>query len=162
MLSIEIVPSKDATILVPILHEAEEGDERILKTIEDPSTTAYLAQVGDDIVGAVVVRWTPAESEIVYIATEPAWRGQGYGKAIMRWIIEEAQRRGTAEIIVGTANAGLDHIAFYQKCGFRMDSVRKNFFDYFPAPVYENGIRLQDMLMLKLVVADLPDETTHP
>ncbi|MBI5928151.1 MAG: GNAT family N-acetyltransferase [Chloroflexi bacterium] len=161
MLPIEIVLSKDTAILVPILHEAEEDDARILRAIEDPSNTAYLAQSEDNLVGAIVMQWAPAKSEILYIATQPAWRGRGYGKTIMNWIIDEAQRQGTAEIWVGTANAALDNIAFYQKCGFRMDSIRKDFFDYFSDPVYENGIRIQDMVMLKLVVAEVIENTTH-
>jgi ribosomal protein S18 acetylase RimI-like enzyme len=107
-------------------------------------------------------QWAQDESEILYIATTPQVRGQGYGKAIIHWIIDEARRRSIGEIWVGTANAGLDNIAFYQKCGFRMDSVRKDYFDYFPAPIYENGIRIRDMLMLKLVVADVINDVSHP
>jgi hypothetical protein len=51
MLPIQISPSKDASILVPILHEAEEGDEHILAAIEDASNAAYLAQNADEAVG---------------------------------------------------------------------------------------------------------------
>jgi GNAT superfamily N-acetyltransferase len=162
VLPIQISPSKDASILVPILHEAEEGDEHILAAIEDASNAAYLAQNADEAVGAFVMQWAQDESEILYIATTPQVRGQGYGKAIIHWIIDEARRRSIGEIWVGTANAGLDNIAFYQKCGFRMDSVRKDYFDYFPAPIYENGIRIRDMLMLKLVVADVINDVSHP
>jgi ribosomal protein S18 acetylase RimI-like enzyme len=64
-------------------------------------------------------------------------------------LLTEAAARGVSSVLVGTANAGLENIAFYQKCGFRMDSVRKDYFDYFPQPVYENGIQLRDMLMLR-------------
>jgi hypothetical protein len=79
-------------------------------------------------------------------------------KQLGRCIFDEARLRGVQAIYVGTANAGLDNIAFYQKCGFRMDSVRKDYFDYFAAPVYENGIQIRDMLVLKLVLADLGDD----
>lgn len=152
--------SRDAAILLPLLHDAEEGDDRILRAIADPTNTAYLAFDGAVCVGAVVIYWHDDESEIIYIATAEALRGQGYGKAIVRAIVEEAGKRGVEAIYVGTANAGLDNIAFYQKCGFRMDSVRKDYFNYFSSPVYENGIQIRDMLMLKLVVADADDGTT--
>jgi len=35
-----------------------------------------------------------------------------------------------------------------------MVSVRKDFFDYLPAPLYEDGIQMRDMLMLRLIVAE--------
>jgi hypothetical protein len=60
-----------------------------------------------------------------------------------------AQQQSTEAVVVGTANSSLDNIRFYQKCGFRMDSIRKDFFSYFGRPVYEDGILIQDMLMLR-------------
>jgi GNAT superfamily N-acetyltransferase len=158
MPSTQLVPSRNSNLLLPLLRDAEEGDDRITRAIEDPVMTAYIARSGDTNVGAVVMHWAQAESEIIYMATELSLRGQGYGKAMIAAILDEARLRGVQAICVGTANGGLDNIAFYQKCGFRMDSVRKDYFDYFAALVYENGIQIRDMLVLKLVVADLGDD----
>lgn len=155
MVSVQLVPSRDAAMLLPLLRDAEEGDERIVRAIDDSAKTAYLAFDDDTCVGAAVIHWMQDESEIIYIATAPQSRGQGYGKAIIRWILDEARRRGVEAVCVGTANAGLDNIAFYQKCGFRMDSVRKHYFNYFSSPVYENGIQIQDMLVLRYAFSDM-------
>ncbi|HLU09022.1 MAG TPA: GNAT family N-acetyltransferase [Oceanobacillus sp.] len=154
MLSVRLVPSRDVDALVPLLRDAEEGDERIVRAINDSANTAYLAFDDDTPVGAAVMRWAQDESEIIYIATAETLRGKGYGKAMIRWILDEARRRGVAAVCVGTANAGLDNIAFYQKCGFRMDSVRKDYFNYFSSPVYENGIQIRDMLVLRYELSD--------
>lgn len=154
MLSVRLVPSRDVDALVPLLRDAEEGDERIVRAINDSANTAYLAFDDDTCVGAAVMRWAQDESEIIYIATAETLRGKGYGKAMIRWILDEARRRGVAAVCVGTANAGLDNIAFYQKCGFRMDSVRKDYFNYFSSPVYENGIQIRDMLVLRYALVD--------
>ena len=94
------------------------------------------------------------ESEIIYMATVAELRGQGYGKAMMQAILDEARQRSVESICVGTANSSLSNIAFYQKCGFRINSVRKGYFDYFPTPVYENGIQIRDMLVLRCVLGD--------
>ncbi len=151
---VHLVPSEDIPQLLPLLHDAEEGDERIVRAIAEPTAVAYLALDGDAPVGAALVRWEPGESEIVYIATREALRGRGYGKAMIAAILDEARRRGVRSVVVGTGNSGLSQIAFYQKCGFRMDSVRKDFFDYITPPIYENGIPLRDMLVLRYDVED--------
>lgn len=154
MLPVTLVPSRDVDALVPLLRDAEEGDERIVRAINDSANTAYLAFDDDTCVGAAVMRWAQDESEIIYIATAETLRGKGYGKAMIRWILDEARRRDVEAVCVGTANAGLDNIAFYQKCGFRMDSVRKDYFNYFSSPVYENGIQIRDMLVLRYALVD--------
>jgi hypothetical protein len=41
------------------------------------------------------------------------------------------------------------NIAFYQKIGFRMDHVRKDYFRYYREPHYENGIQIRDMLVFR-------------
>jgi len=151
---IQLLPSRDFQTLVPLLHDAEEDDNRIAQTIADTTSTAYIAQDGTLTVGAVVMHWNMDESEIVYIATVPALRGNGYGKAIIAAVVDEARMRGVKAICVGTANSSWTTIAFYQKCGFRMDSVRKDFFNYLPTPIYEDGIQMRDMLVLRLSLTD--------
>ncbi len=67
----------------------------------------------------------------------------------MRFFLEELRRRGGHALLVGTANAALDNIAFYQKCGFRMVEIRRDYFAYIQPPVAENGIILRDMIVLR-------------
>jgi hypothetical protein len=50
-------------------------------------------------------------------------------------------------LLVGTANSALDNIAFYQKCGFRMSAVKRDFFAYIQPPLREQGIEMRDMIV---------------
>jgi hypothetical protein len=77
MAPVQLVQSRDTTLLLPILCDAEEGDDRVVWAIEDPAMTAYIVTRGDTNVGAVVKRWAHAESKIVYIATLPSLHDQG-------------------------------------------------------------------------------------
>jgi L-amino acid N-acyltransferase YncA len=79
-------------------------------------------------------------------------RGRGFGKKIVEALIKEARSHQMRTVIVGTANSSIDNIAFYQKCGFRMDHVRHDFFDYFPEPILEFGILCRDMIVFRLVL----------
>lgn len=153
MAQIELRRSRDVARLLPLLRDAEEGDARIIAALNDPVVEAWIAQSDGNDVAAAAVRWAGADSEIVYLATRETARGQGYGTAVMRGLVEEARARGVEALNVGTANSSLQNIAFYQRCGFRMVSVRSDFFDYLPAPLCEDGIRTRDMLMLRLVLA---------
>lgn len=141
--------SRDADLLIPLLHDADEDDARTAKVLADKANTAYAAYSENECVGAAVMHWQPDESEILYIAVRSQDRGKGYGTALISELLKLAQQQSTGAVIVGTANSSLDNIRFYQKCGFRMDSIRKDFFSYFATPVYEDGILIQDMLMLR-------------
>jgi GNAT superfamily N-acetyltransferase len=141
------VSGADAETLVPILHDAEEDDGRIRAALRDPSCQAYAALDGDEPVGAAVVRWDDREpSEVLYLAVVPARRGTGLGRQLIAAIQAELPAHGRT-LLVGTANCALDNIAFYQKCGFRMYAVKRDFFDYIQPPLSEHGIVMRDMIV---------------
>jgi len=149
-LRIEPVPRHETLFLLPMLLDADEGEARIRAVLLDPACTAYASWLGDQLVGAAVVRWEEKDpGEILYIEVAAALRGRGYGKQIIRALQEELARRGGRSLLVGTANAALENIAFYQKCGFRMSEIRRDYFSYIQPPVLEHGIVLRDMLVLR-------------
>src|SRR5258707_12064258 len=146
-ISVSRVPGAGALAdeLVAILHDAEGDDERIRAALRDPTCQAYTARVADELVGAAVVRWDPPDaSELLYLAVAPHARGMGYGRQILAVIQAELPGHGRM-LLVGTANSSLDNIAFYQKCGFPMSAVKRDFFDYIDPPIQENGIVMRDM-----------------
>ncbi|WP_433074019.1 GNAT family N-acetyltransferase [Dactylosporangium sp. CA-052675] len=148
-MSVEIVavPDADAELLVPLLHDAEEDDERIRAALRDPACRAYAARLGGETLGAAVVRWDRREpSELLYIAVDPARRGTGVGRRLVAAVQAELPLHGRS-LLVGTANCSLDNIAFYQRCGFRMHSVRRDFFAYIQPPLSEHGIPMLDMIV---------------
>lgn len=86
--------------------------------------------------------------EIKNIATEPAYHGMGYGKALIKFIA--AHYKGQYGILqVGTGDSPLT-IPFYEKCGFARSHVVKNFFtDNYDHPIFEGGVQLMDMVYLR-------------
>lgn len=151
---VQLIPSNDIEQITQRLREADEDVSRIRGLVSDRAHQPYLAALGDVTIGAVLMRWEPDASEILYIAIDAVQRGQGYGKAVMAAVIGEAQQRGIRSVVVGTSNASLSQIALYQKCGFRLDSVRRDYFDYLSMPAYENGIQIRDMLVLRYEIGN--------
>jgi len=94
------------------------------------------------------------------VATER--HGQGMGREIVAWLIDEAGGRGKTAVLVGTANSSIGNIAFYQKTGFRTDHVRKDYFRYYREPHYENGIQIRDMLVFRYeLIAEHAETSTR-
>ncbi|HUN06157.1 MAG TPA: GNAT family N-acetyltransferase [Aggregatilineales bacterium] len=151
---VQLIPSNDIEQITQRLREADEDVSRIRELVSDRAHHAYLAVLGDVTIGAVLMRWEPDASEILYIAIDTEQQGRGYGKAVMAAVIGEAQQRGMQSVVVGTSNASLSQIAFYQKFGFRVDSVRRDYFDYLSSPAYENGIQIRDMLVLRYEIGN--------
>ncbi|MNJ03534.1 putative N-acetyltransferase YvbK [compost metagenome] len=56
---------------------------------------------------------------------------------------------GYQTIEVGTGSTGVAQLALYQKCGFRMTGIDRDFFTrHYAEPIYENGMQLKDMVRL--------------
>lgn len=149
---LQFVPVAECDAILPLLRDADEDAERIRSLVTDGMHTSYAAWDETSLVGSVVMRWDADTSEIEYIAVSSDVRNRGYGKAIIMQVFEEARIRGVHAILVGTDNTAWRAIAFYQKCGFRMDHVRPNFFTYIQPPLIIDGIPLLDMLMLRYLV----------
>jgi len=148
-LKIEVVPHHETLFLLPQLLEADEDEERIRAALIHPACTTYVSWLDAQLVGVAVVRWEEKDrSEILYIEVPAPLRGRGYGKQFLQALQNELPSRGVRSLFVGTANASLANIAFYQKCGFRMYEIRRDYFAYIQPPVSEHGIVLRDMLVL--------------
>lgn len=86
--------------------------------------------------------------EIKNIATEPAFQGQGYVKALIGFLCEEYRGRFST-IQVGTGDSPLT-VPFYERCGFVRSHRIENFFvENYDHPIFEDGVQLVDMVYLK-------------
>lgn len=148
----EVAPEETVS-LVPILLAADEDEERVHRQASDARFTAYAALLDEVMIGAALLHWQGEESEVEYIAVAERLRGHGYGRSMLAALVAEARRRGIRSLLIGTDNTAFDTIAFYQKCGFRMDYVRRDYFSYIQPPIVNNGIALRDMLVLRYTLA---------
>ena len=99
----------------------------------------------------MVDRYTNEEEgiyELKNIATCPDSQRKGYGKSLIEYLFHHYSDRCSV-MFVGTGDTP-HTLLFYQSCGFVPSHRIKNFFtDHYDHPIYENGIRLRDMVYLK-------------
>ena len=89
--------------------------------------------------------------EIKNIATVPEYQRNGYGKALIDFLVNEYAGRYSV-LQVGTGDSPLT-IPFYEKCGFSRSHILPNFFtDNYDHPIYECGVQLVDMVYLQRAI----------
>ena len=110
----------------------------------------YVAETDGAVIGVYVLLPTrPDTAEIVNVAVHELYQGQGIGKRLVNHAIQTAKAQGCRTVEIGTGNSGVGQLALYQKCGFRITGVDRDFFlRHYDEPIYENGIQVVDMVRL--------------
>ncbi|TWT02319.1 GNAT family N-acetyltransferase [Planomicrobium sp. CPCC 101079] len=132
-----------------LLLEADPSEELVLAYAS--TGFCYIAEDQGWKIGAyILLPLTKTAIEIKNIVLQTSERGKGSGKELIKHALSEAQRMGYETVEIGTGNSSIDQIAFYQKCGFRIVSIDRNFFvRHYPEPIFENGIQCRDMIRLE-------------
>lgn len=113
-----------------------------------------VAEEEGEIVGVyVLVKLGITTMEIINIAVDERIHDRGIGKKLMSDAIQTAKVLGCKFLEVGTGNSSIGQLAFYQKSGFRIDGVIKDFFvDHYEEEIIENGIQCRDMIRLSMEI----------
>jgi ribosomal protein S18 acetylase RimI-like enzyme len=135
-----------------LLLEADPSRERIAAYL-DPEWTR-VARDANAILGVyVLARREPTRFELMNIAVREDCRGTGLGRRLLGHAIGLAEAKGGRIVEVGTGNSSFDALAFYQRAGFRIVGVIRDFFvDNYGEPIVEDGIQCRDMIRLELVL----------
>ncbi|UII58271.1 GNAT family N-acetyltransferase (plasmid) [Cytobacillus spongiae] len=148
---VEEVPVEDKLKFYPYLLLADDSDELVRDYLFEGDM--YSIKYGNHIAGVILMLLSSENVvEIKNMALDDAYRGIGIGKTVLNQITEMYRMKGMLKVIVGTANSSIGNLAFYQKAGFRMTGIRKDFFKRYPDPIFEDGIRALDMVMFEMVL----------
>ena len=140
---------KDEKVPYDLLLLADETIEAINKYIKE--SEIYVFEQEKKIIAVYALQILNKDSiEIKNIAVDKEHQGQGIGKLLLRDAADKAKDKGFKTIIIGTGDAAIKQLYLYQTEGFEIFDIKKNFYiDIYPEPIYENGIQLKHMIMLK-------------
>ncbi|MBG9447071.1 GNAT family N-acetyltransferase [Cytobacillus firmus] len=112
----------------------------------------YFAEINGEVVGVYILLATrPGTCEIINIAVSEKYQGEGIGRKLLEHAIELAFQGGYKTLEIGTGNSSIGQLAFYQKCGFRITGVDRDFFvRHYKEDIIENGIHCRDMIRLSM------------
>ena len=151
---LRIVPpgvERDAFLSLLLLADPSESHVRSYYQEGDLYT---LAGADDGPLGIVLVLLLGTEQrevEFKAVAVAPDRHGQGIGQRMLRQVLDDLRARGVWRVVVGTGNSGIGQLAFYQKAGFRLWRIERDFFSSergYPEGIEENGILLRDMVWM--------------
>lgn len=110
----------------------------------------YIAEMNNTIIGVYVLLPTRPETvELVNIAVNENRQGKGMGRRLVQHAVKNAKVQGYKTIEIGTGNSGMGQLALYQKCGFRIVGIDRDFFiRHYANEIFENGIQCRDMIRL--------------
>ena len=131
---------------LPLLLLADEQEDMVDRYLE--RGTMYVLE--DDGVRAECVVTDEGDGvlELKNLATAPEHQGKGYGRSLIDFLVR--RYRGRYRLLqVGTGDSP-STVPFYEKCGFTRSHRVENFFlEHYDHPIYEQGVRLTDMIYLR-------------
>lgn len=114
----------------------------------------YIATFCNEVVGVIVLLKTRPETiEIVNVAVREDYERKGIGTKLVNFATERAKEERAKTIEIGTGNSSIGQILLYQKCGFRLTGIDRDFFvRHYNEKIFENGIQCRDMVRLSLEI----------
>ena len=106
--------------------------------------------LNEQIVGILVLLPTRPETlEIINIAVSDHYQGQGIGETMIHFALDHAKQNHYKTVEIGTGSTSLGQLYLYQKCGFRMSGIDRDFFvRHYKDEIVENKLILKDMVRL--------------
>ncbi|WP_312470306.1 GNAT family N-acetyltransferase [Neobacillus sp.] len=145
---LEAIETEKRNSFLDYLLLADESEEIVREYINDGEMFAICCE--GKTAGVVLFTFHPnGIVELKNIALTEDYRGNGLGKLVVKEAFHLYKIKGLDKMIVGTANSSIDNLAFYQKLGFRMVEIKRDFFKNYLEPIFENGIRALDMVMFE-------------
>ena len=84
-----------------------------------PSGRLALAWAGSEPAGCVALRPLDARrAEPKRLYVRPVWRGHGLGRALLRWVMDQARQAGYSELAGDTMPQMREALALYRQMGF--------------------------------------------
>jgi len=146
MLTIRKVDPEELPMALLLL--ADPSEQRIRRYLI--GAHAFVGIKNADPASILVARWRNAdEAEIMHVAVALEHQRTGIWRAMMEFAAEDAKVRGARSVAVGTGNSSLGELRFYQRLGFRVTGVSRDYFADYDPPIFEEGIRCLDMIHLR-------------
>jgi ribosomal protein S18 acetylase RimI-like enzyme len=146
---VEPGPERDAwRELLELADEAEPLrrylNEGVCYGVRDPTTHQPHAAI-------LVIDADAGAAELRAVAVARDAQGRGLGSWLVGEVCARLRAAGVGRVVVGTASSGTRQLAFYQRLGFRLTHIERDFFTPergYPSGLSENGIATRDMVWM--------------
>ena len=123
----------------------------LLGYLHDGELYGFVAADGAPRAAILVIDEGPGVAELRAVAVAEREQGQGIGTQLVAAVLAALAARGVQRVTVGTASSGVRQLAFYQRCGFRLSHVERDYFSAergYPPGLTEHGLPVRDMVWM--------------
>jgi ribosomal protein S18 acetylase RimI-like enzyme len=135
---------------VELLELADEPAP-LRRYLDDGTLYGVVDASGRPRAAVLAIDESDGTAELRAVAVAEDEQGTGLGSWLVSEVCERLRARGIRRVVVGTATSGVRQLAFYQRLGFRLDRIERDFFTAekgYPSDFYENGIPTRDMVWM--------------
>ena len=147
---VEIPSGPDRLDWIPLLELADEPGP--LRTyLGDGDLYGFVGPSGEPLAAILAIDDDSGAAELRAVAVAEATQGKGVGTLMVNTVLFVLAQRGARRSIVGSASSGVRQLAFYQRCGFRLSHIERDYFTPekgYPADLAEDGIPIRDMVWM--------------
>ena len=150
------VPVGSRERFLPLFLLADESVQQVRSYMNTGDLYVYSSEAGSVAGIVLAIALEPGVVELKAVAVDPKQQGRGIGKRMLMDVLAELRDLGCKRVVVGTANAAVGQLAFYQKAGFRLLRIERDFFSPvrgYAEVIEESGIRMRDMVWMDLMLA---------
>jgi ribosomal protein S18 acetylase RimI-like enzyme len=150
--ALRVVPvgsQRDAYL--PLFYLADDSVAQVHSYYQTGTLFALDTPEGTGIGIGIAVADSDGSAELKAVAVDASLHRQGVGTRMLLAGLAEQRVRGLRRVVVGTSSAGIAQLAYYQKVGFRLSRIERDFFTPargYPEGLNENGIPVRDMVWM--------------
>ena len=144
---------------LPLFHLADDSVDQVSSYYQTGTLFALEGGAGAPAGIVLAMERPDAVVELKAVAVDESLHGQGVGTRMLRAVLEALRSRDVKRVVVGTSSTGIGQLAYYQKAGFRLAWIERDFFNAargYPEDLEENGIPVRDMVWMDLELDSWP------
>ncbi|MFC3050310.1 ribosomal protein S18-alanine N-acetyltransferase [Kordiimonas pumila] len=109
-------------------EERQWTADEFLELMQTPSIWTYGLYLDQLVAGFLMLQVVAGEAEIITIAMDPKWHGQGYAKHLLNYLHALCLSQGISKVFLEVREDNLKAIKLYSKAGFVKKGVRQGYY----------------------------------
>jgi GNAT superfamily N-acetyltransferase len=106
----------------------EDSEPQLRSYYQTGELSAYRDDTGHTLGIVLVLPKAIEEVELSAVVIDAPVQGQGIGQQMVKAVLARLLRGGVRRAIAGTGSCGIGQLAFYQRLGFRLWLIERDFF----------------------------------
>ena len=153
---IGLLPEED-DIPYDLLLQADPSIKEVQSYFD--RSACFIIKIDQTIIGVAVLSAQPNKTvEIKNISVHEKFQNKGLGTALLSYLEQYCVKQAYQQLIIKTGNSSIGQLYLYQKNGFEIEEIEKDFFtNNHEEEIIENGIRCKHRIVLVKEIGNIEE-----